>query len=70
MTQQSSLEVLDLEWFLEKCIFAEIQHAQTQIQTGLEVLVIFAELLFAQRLPADGRSSNAIGRNALDFDFV
>jgi hypothetical protein len=46
--------MLHLEGLLEKRVFAEIKHAETEVQTGAEVCGHLADLLGIQRFSLHG----------------
>lgn len=53
VTQESSLEMFDVERLLQKSIFPEVEHAKAEIHAGTEVGFVLADFLFAQRCAAD-----------------
>jgi hypothetical protein len=65
MSEETRLDVLDLEWFFQQRVLAQVEHTQAQVHTGLEVAVHLVNLFLAERLAADGCSGSAIRREAL-----
>jgi hypothetical protein len=46
MAEKTGLEVLCPEWLLEKRILAEVYHAQTEVETGLEEVIVLVQFVF------------------------
>lgn len=65
MTKKTTLEVLYFKWLFQKWVLLEVDHAQTEVESGVEVFGVLVELLLAKRLLVDGTTSNAEWRQAL-----
>lgn len=50
MTQQSTLEMLQLERLLQQRVLLQVDHAQAQVETSRHVLVVQLELVRGQGL--------------------
>lgn len=70
MAKKTTLEVFNSKWLSQKWVFLEVNHAQTEVESGVEVFCVLLELLFAERLFVDGATSNAEGRQTLVVMFA
>lgn len=68
MTQQSGLDVLFLERFLQERVFLQVKHAQTEVHGSIQIPGQLVQLIFLQWLTRDGGASLVVDRPiALSF---
>lgn len=65
MAEESGLEVLDLERFLEESVLLEEEHAETEVEGCAHVRVGLFEFLRDKGSAFDGRPCGAEGREGL-----
>ena len=62
VAQQTWLDVLLLQWLLEKGVLLEVEHTETKIQSGVKVPSELVEFIFAQGLASDSRARLVVDR--------
>jgi hypothetical protein len=62
VTQQTWLDVLLLQWLLEKRVLLEVEHTEAKVQGGVKVAGELVDFIFAQWLASDGRASLVVDR--------
>lgn len=62
VAQQTWLDVLLLQWLLEKGVLLEVEHTETKIQSGVKVPSELVQFIFAQGLASDGRARLVVDR--------
>ena len=62
VAQQTWLDMLLLQWLLEKRVLLEVEHTKTKLQSGVEVPSELVEFIFAQGLASDGRARLVVDR--------
>ncbi len=65
VAQQAGLEVLGLERLLEQRVLAEVDHAEAEVQAGLEEVVVLGDVALGEGRALDGRASRPIRADAL-----
>jgi hypothetical protein len=68
MSQQSSLDMVQREWLAEERISPEVNHAQTHVERGMEVVGHLSHLIAAERLLSYRSPRGAKWRQTEVFD--
>jgi hypothetical protein len=62
VTQQTWLDVLNLQRLLKQRVLLEVEHTKTKVQSGVKVPGELVELIFAQWLAGYGRACLVVDR--------